>query len=65
MRLIGTCKTQKDLEGVISTPKALEDITRKIKEVKDRPPQTSKKKLLFEYNPDEPLRLQRNQKTRE
>jgi len=64
-RLIGTYKTQKDLEGVISTPKALEGITRKIKKVKDQPPQTRKKKLLFEYNPDEPLRLQRNQKTRE
>ena len=64
-RLIGTYKTQKDLEGAISTPKALEDITRKIKELKDQPPQTRKKKLLFEYNPDEPLRLQRNQKTRE
>lgn len=64
-RLIGTYKTQKGLEGVISTSKALEDITRKIKVVKDQPPQTRKKKLLFEYNPDEPLRLQRNQKTKE
>jgi hypothetical protein len=64
-RLIGTYKIQKDLEGVVSAPKVLEGITRKIKEVKDQPPQTRKKKLLFEYNPDEPLRLQRNQKTRE
>jgi hypothetical protein len=64
-RLIDTYKTHKDLEGIVSTPKALEDITRKIKEVKDQPPQTRKKKLLFEYNPYEPLRLQRNQKTRE
>ena len=64
-RLIGTYKTQKDLEDIVSTPKALKDITGKIKEVKDQPPQTRKKKLLFEYNPDEPLRLQRNQKTRE
>jgi hypothetical protein len=63
--LIGTYKTKQDLEGVVSTPKALEGIRRKIKEVKDQPPQTCKKKLLFEYNPDEPLRLQRNQKTRE
>jgi len=64
-RFIGTYKAKKDLEGVISTSKALEDIARKIKEVKDQPPQTRKKKLLFEYNPDEPLRLQRNQKTKE
>jgi hypothetical protein len=64
-RLIGTYKTKKDMEGIVSTPKALEDVTRKIKEVKDQPPQTRKKKLLFEYNPDEPLRLQRNQKTTE
>jgi hypothetical protein len=64
-RLIGIYKTQEDLEGTISTPKALKDIRRKIKEVKDQPPQTRKKKLIFEYNPDEPLRLQRNQNTRE
>ena len=64
-RLMGTYKTQKALQGIVSTPKALEGITRKIKELKDQPPQTRKKKLLFEYNPDEPLRLQRNQKAKE
>jgi hypothetical protein len=64
-RLIRTYKTQKVVQGVVSTPKALEDITRKIKAVKEQPPATRKKNLLFEYNPDEPLRLQRNQKTKE
>jgi hypothetical protein len=63
--LRSTYKNRKDIQGPISTPKALEGIARNIKEVKNRPPQTRKKKLLFEYNPDEPLRLQRNQKTKE
>lgn len=58
-------KDKKPVEGPISTPKALEDITRTIKAVKDQLPTSHKKKLLFEYNPDEPLRLQRNQKTKE
>ena len=62
---IRTYKNQKTLKGTVSTPKVPEDIARKIKEVKDQPPTTRKKKLLFEYNPDEPLRLQRNQKPQE
>lgn len=62
---ISTCKNKKCVEVSISTPKALEGIARKIKAVKDQPPTSHKKKLLFEYNPDEPLRLQRNQKTKE
>ena len=62
---ISTYKDKKRVVGTVSTPKALEGITRKIKVLKDQPPNTHKKKLLFEYNPDEPLRLQRNQKTKE
>jgi hypothetical protein len=39
----------------------LEGIAKTIKELKDRPPKTLAKKLLFEYNPHEPLWLHRNQ----
>jgi hypothetical protein len=63
--LISTYKNRKNLQGTGSTQKALEDVRRNPKVVKDQPPTTRKKKLLFEYNPDEPLRLQRNQKTKE
>ena len=65
VELRSTYKDRKDIQGHISTPKALEGIARNIKEVRDKPPHTREKKLLFEYNPDEPLRLQRNQKTKE
>ena len=60
--------TYKDTEAHQSTrrpQKALEGIARTIKELKDRPLKARAKKLLFEYNPDEPLRLQRNQRTKE
>ncbi len=64
----GLRSTYKDTEARESTgrsQKALEGIARTIKELKDRPLKTRAKKLLFEYNPDEPLRLHRNQRTKE
>ena len=61
----GTYKDSKDTEGTVSTLKALEGIERTIRTLKDQPLKTHKKKVLFEYNPDEPLRLQRNQKSKE
>ncbi|HKV81567.1 MAG TPA: hypothetical protein VJP02_25695 [Candidatus Sulfotelmatobacter sp.] len=63
--LRSTYNDRKDIQGVVSTQKALEDTRRNIKVVKDKPPINNKKKPVFEYNPDEPLRLQRNQKTKE
>lgn len=63
--LRSTYKNSKSVQALISAPKALEGIARKIKAVKDQPPMNRKKKAVFEYNPDEPLRLQRNQKTKE
>ena len=60
--------THKDTEARASTrrpQKEVEGIARTIKELKDRPLKTSAKKLLFAYNPDEPLRLQRCQRTKE
>jgi len=51
----GTGRHQKAPEGILST----------IKELKDRPLKTPANKLLFEYNPDEPLRLQHNKRTKE
>jgi hypothetical protein len=60
-----TYKNCKDTEDTVSTSKALEGIQRTVKALKDQPPQTHRKKVLFEYNPDEPLRLQRNQKSKE
>ena len=65
VELIRTYKSRKGIQGLISNQKALEDTIRNIKAVKDKPPINSKKKPVFEYNPDEPLRLQRNQKTKE
>ncbi|HEV2395681.1 MAG TPA: hypothetical protein VGS27_01905 [Candidatus Sulfotelmatobacter sp.] len=62
---ISTYKDSKDVKDTVSTSKSLEGTTRTIKAVKDQPPKTHKKKVLFEYNPDEPLRLQRNQKSKE
>jgi len=64
-RLIGPHKTQKDLQGIVSTQKVLEDTISNIKEVKNQPPTHRRKKAVFEYNPDEPLQLQRNQKSKE
>jgi len=74
----GTIATNKNKEGLRSTykdtearegtgrpQKTLEGIARTIKELKGRPPKTSAKKLLFEYNPDEPLRLQHNKQGKE
>lgn len=63
--LISTYRNRKDIQGPVSTQKALEDTARNIKELKDQPPLHRNKKAVFEYNPDEPLRLQRNQKTKE
>jgi hypothetical protein len=51
----GTGRYQKASEGILST----------LKELKDRPLKTPAKTLLFEYNPDEPLRLQHNKRTKE
>jgi hypothetical protein len=63
--LTGTYKDTGDHKSTGRPQKAPEGIARSIKELKDRPPKTSTKKVLFEYNPDEPLRLQRNQRTKE
>ena len=63
--LTGTYKDTEDHKGPGRRQKALEGIARTIKELKDRPLKTRAKKLLFEYNPDEPLRLHRNQRTKE
>ena len=63
--LTGTYKDTEDHKSTGRPQKALEGIARTIKELKDRPLKTRAKKLLFEYNPDEPLRLQRNQRTKE
>jgi hypothetical protein len=73
-----TTATKKNIEGLTGTfkdteahkstgrpQKVLEGIAKTIKELKDRPLKTGAKKLLFEYNPDEPLRLHRNQRTKE
>jgi hypothetical protein len=63
--LTGTYKDTKARESTGRPQKALEGIARTIKELKDRPLKTSEKKLLFEYNPDEPLRLQHNKRMKE
>ncbi len=63
--LTGTYKDTKDHKSTGKPQKAPEGIARTIKELKDRPLKTHAKKLLFEYNPDEPLRLHRNQRTKE
>ena len=63
--LTGTYKDTEAQQGIRRAQKALEGIASTIKELKDRPLKTRAKKLLFEYNPDEPLRLQRNQRTKE
>jgi hypothetical protein len=63
--LRGTYKETEARESTGRPQKALEGIARTIKELKDRPRKTSTKKLLFEYNPDEPLRLQHNKRTKE
>jgi len=64
-RLTGTYKSTEAREGTVRPQKALEGIARTIKDLKERPLKTSTKKPLFEYNPDEPLRLQRNQRRKE
>jgi len=63
--LTGTYTNTKAPESTRRPQKALEGIAKTIKELKDRPLKTRAKKLLFEYNPDEPLRLHRNQRTKE
>ncbi len=63
--LTGTYRNTKAQESTRRPQKELEGIAKTIKELKDGPLKTRAKKLLFEYNPDEPLRLQRNQRTKE
>ena len=63
--LTGTYRNTKAQESTRTPQKELEGIAKTIKELKDRPLKTRAKKLLFEYNPDEPLRLHRNQRTKE
>ena len=63
--LTGTYRNTKAQESTRKPQKELEGIAKTIKELKDRPLKTRAKKLLFEYNPDEPLRLHRNQRTKE
>jgi len=65
MGLSSTYKNCKDTEDTVSTSKASEGIQRTIKALKNQLPKTHNKKVLFEYNPDEPLWLQRNQKSKE
>jgi len=63
--LRGTYKDTEAQQGIRRPQKELEGIAKTIKELKDRPLKTRARKLLFEYNPDEPLRLHRNQRTKE
>jgi hypothetical protein len=63
--LIRTYKAIEDSKSTQRTSKALEGIAGKFKDLKDRPLKASAKTLVFEYNPDEPLRLQRNQRAKE
>jgi hypothetical protein len=63
--LTGTYKDTEARESTGRPQKAPEGIARTLKDLKDRPLKTSTKKLLFEYNPDEPLRLQHNKRTKE
>jgi hypothetical protein len=63
--LTGTYKDTEAHKGTGTPQKALEGTAKTIKDLKDRPLKTRAKKLLFEYNPDEPLRLHRNQRTKE
>jgi hypothetical protein len=63
--LTGAYRHTKDQKGTGRHQNALQGIARTIKELKDRPLATPAKKPRFEYNPDEPLRLQRNQGVKE
>lgn len=63
--LTGTHRNTKTQASTRRAQKELEGIAKTIKELKDQPLKTRAKKLLFEYNPDEPLRLHRNQRTKE
>jgi hypothetical protein len=63
--LISTYKEVEALQGTGGHQKVPEGILRTIKDLKDRPLKTPAKKLLFKYNPDEPLRLLRNQRRKE
>ncbi len=63
--LTGTYKNAEDPKSTARPQKAFEGIARTIKDLKDQPLKTPAKKLLFEYNPDEPLRLQHNKRKKE
>jgi len=63
--LTGTYKDTEAHQSIGRPQKTLKGTAGTIKELKDRPLKTRTKKPLFEYNPDEPLRLQRNQRTKE
>jgi len=63
--LTGTYKDTEVRASTVRPQKGLEGIARTIKDLKERPLKTSAKKPLFEYNPDEPLRLQRSQRKKE
>ncbi len=63
--LRGVTSTYKDSEGTASHRKVFEDSARTIKAVKDIAPQSRTTKPIFEYNPDEPLRILRNHRKKE
>lgn len=63
--LTSTYKNTEAREGTVRPQKALDCAARTIKDLKERPLKTSTKKPLFQYNPDEPLRLQRSQRKKE
>jgi hypothetical protein len=63
--LISTYRNTKAPESTRKPQKDLEGIAKTIKDLKNRPLKMPTKTTLFEYNPDEPLRLQRNQRTKE
>jgi hypothetical protein len=58
-------KESKGTQGTARRSKESQDLARKFKDMKQQPTRSPKNKTVFTYNPDEPLRLQPLQRSKE
>jgi len=63
--LVGNCKESRGTQSTARRSKDAKDLARKFKDMKQQPARPPKNKPVFAYNPDEPLRLQPLQRTKE
>ena len=63
--VLRNAKESRRTQGAARRSKGSQDLARKFKDMKQQPARTIKNKPVFAYNPDEPLRLQLLQRSKE